>query len=171
MPRHSLSRNDLGCGIVWTTTGCLQEVAISHQVGEAKVSNLDVVVGVKEETGCQNCRGTADSLLGFEVAVYDVVTMAVLDSADHLLEEPAGLVLVHLPLSASERQYCHACTYPSLALGNNVVEQLLASVLHNHDDVGGSCDDLVAVFGQLLTLSISVTYSLIMCGWRSTLRY
>lgn len=41
------------------------------------------------------------SLLRLQVSVDDVMSMAILDSADHLLEEPPGLIFAHLLVSAA----------------------------------------------------------------------
>lgn len=79
-----------------------------------------------------------DSLFRLEITVHNVVTVAVLDGGNHLLEEAAGLVLVHA----------------ALALCDNVVEQLFARILHDHDDVCGRRDDLVPVACQRGTVEI-----------------
>lgn len=57
--------------------------------------------------------------------MYNLVSMAVLDCGNNLLEEAARLVFGHLDLF------------------NNVIEELCASILHDHDDVGRRCNDLV----------------------------
>ena len=63
--------------------------------------------------------------------MHNVMDVTVLDSTDHLLEKAPRLVLLHLRESAPARTITHA----SLALGDNVVEELLSCILHHHDDV------------------------------------
>ena len=45
----ALSRDDLGGGVVRRTARGLEEVAVAHDVGQAKVGNLDVQVLVEQE--------------------------------------------------------------------------------------------------------------------------
>jgi len=47
--RDSLSRDDLGGGVIGTPAGRLEKVSIAHDVGESKIGNLDVEVFIKEE--------------------------------------------------------------------------------------------------------------------------
>lgn len=62
-------------------------------------------------------------ILGLQVAMDNLVTMAVLDGADYLLEELAGLCLSHGTMI------------------DNVLEELGAGVLEDHDDLDWSSDD------------------------------
>lgn len=48
-PRNSLSRDDLGRGVIGTPAGRFEEVAIAHNVGESEIGNLDVEVFVEEK--------------------------------------------------------------------------------------------------------------------------
>lgn len=59
--------------------------------------------------------------------MYDVVRVTVVESAHDLLEEAPGLVLGHL------------------AAPDNVLEQLSAEVLDDHDDVRRRVYDVVAI--------------------------
>lgn len=62
-------------------------------------------------------------VLGLQVAMYNLVAMAVLDGADDLLEELACAVLGHL------------------AMVDDVVEQLRTSILEDHDNLCRCSDD------------------------------
>jgi len=79
-----LSRDDLGCGVVRRAAAGRQEVAVAHQVRQAKVGDLDLVV-VREQ-----------QVLGLEVAVHHHVSVAVLDARDDLLHDLASFVLRQL---------------------------------------------------------------------------
>ncbi|PLN78809.1 hypothetical protein BDW42DRAFT_174170 [Aspergillus taichungensis] len=110
-PGVELAGDDLGGGVVGAAAAGLEEVAVGHDVAEAEIGDLDVFLAVDEE------------VLGLEVAVDDLVAMAVLHGADDLLEELAGLgVVAAAPL-------------------DEVVEQLALGVLEDHDDVGLGGDD------------------------------
>lgn len=67
--------------------------------------------------------------------MHDVMRMAVLQRAHDLLEEAPRLVLWHL------------------AAPDDVIEQLAREVFDDHDDVGRSGDDIVAVYASLSALS------------------
>ena len=41
------SRNDLGSGVVWRATGCLQRQAITHYVRQTKVNQSDIEIFVQ----------------------------------------------------------------------------------------------------------------------------
>lgn len=70
----------------------------------------------------------------------NVMPVAILYRANHLLEEPSRLILAHL-LSA---RFPSRVAHPSLALCHDVVEQFLAGILHHHDHVGRRGDHLVS---------------------------
>ncbi|KAI3480495.1 hypothetical protein L1887_57341 [Cichorium endivia] len=107
------SGDDLGRGVVGAAAARLEKVAVGHDVGEAKVADLDVEVLVEQQ------------ILGLEVAVDDLVTVAVLHGADDLLEEAPCLWLGHA------------------AAVDNVLEEFAAGVFDDHDDVVGRGDDFV----------------------------
>ena len=46
---YSLARDDFRGGIIRTPATRLEKVAIRHQIRQAKVADLDVVVAIKEE--------------------------------------------------------------------------------------------------------------------------
>lgn len=85
--RVQLSRNHLRSGIVGTATAGLQEIAIRHDIAQPEIGDLDVLLAVDQQ------------VLWFQVAVNDLVSVAVFDGADDLLKELAGLVIVASPLS------------------------------------------------------------------------
>lgn len=46
---YLLSADDLGRGVVGTTARCLEEVTIGHDIGQTKVTDLDIVVLVEQQ--------------------------------------------------------------------------------------------------------------------------
>lgn len=87
------------------------------------------------------------SLFGFEIAVDDVVAVAVLDSAHYLLEEPPGVCLGHsADLCAPERQTSASTVgrgqHPGTHM-DDVVEELALEVFDDHDDVRMILDHVV----------------------------
>ncbi len=69
----------LRSSIVGTATAGLQKVPISHDIAEAKVSNLDVHFAVQKQ------------VLWLEVSVHHHVAMAILHTRRYLLEKAACL--------------------------------------------------------------------------------
>ena len=110
-----LATNDLGCRVVGTAAARLEEIPVGHDVAQPKVGNLDIQVLVQKQ------------IFWFQIPVHNLVTMAVLDSTEHLLEEAARLVLFHSPV------------------GDDVVEQFSTSILENHDDLAGGLDHSIAI--------------------------
>ena len=78
--------NDLRRSIIRTSTARLEEIAVLDLVAETEIGDLDVQVVVEEH------------VLGFEVAMYDLAFVRVVDAGDDLLEEAPGLGLVHAPV-------------------------------------------------------------------------
>lgn len=78
------------------------------------------------------------SLFGLEITVNNLVSMAVLDGTNDLLEEASGFVLGHLGVNRGSRGLAH------LAFGDNVVEEFFTGVFHDHDDICRSRDDFVS---------------------------
>mmetsp|Transcript_26940 Transcript_26940/g.75743 ORF Transcript_26940/g.75743 Transcript_26940/m.75743 type:complete len:310 (-) Transcript_26940:208-1137(-) len=106
--------DDLGRSIVGRPAGCPQKVPVPHQVGKAKVGNFDVQIGIQQE------------ILRLQVAMGNLLEVAVLDSRNDLVEEVAGLV---------SRQ---------ASFGHDVIEQLSSgNVLDDEEDIGGRVDDFV----------------------------
>ena len=68
-PGVQLAINDLGSRVVGRAAAGFQEVTVGHDVAQAEIGNLDIEVVVKQQ------------ILGLEIAVDDLVAMAVLDSA------------------------------------------------------------------------------------------
>lgn len=108
-----LAGDDLWSGVIWTPTACLQEVAVCHDIAQAKVGDFDMEVVVEQE------------ILGLQISMYNLMTVAVLDGAHDLLKELSSLVFLHLSMI------------------DNVVEELGPGVLKNHDDVGRRRDDSI----------------------------
>lgn len=71
----------LRSSIVGAATAGLQEVTITHDIAQPKVSNLDIHFAVKEE------------VLRFEVSVDHHVAVAVLHPRGDLLKEAASFFL------------------------------------------------------------------------------
>jgi hypothetical protein len=115
---------------------------------------------------CRVCIKFVCSLFRLQVPVHDVMPVAVLYRANHLLKEPAGFIFWHLRISA----YPHpsisvsgsarlsvrgGCTYTAFALLDNVIEQLLPCILHHHDHVRRRRNDLIPFTYQLRPNDIS----------------
>ena len=90
------------------------------------------------------------SLFRLQVTVHNVMSVAVLYSADHLLKEAAGFVLGHLCDQSTHTpdkwEYTRVnwrATHTALAFLNDIIEQLFPRVFHHHDDVRRGCDHLV----------------------------
>ena len=112
-PRVQAAGDDLGRGVVGTAAAGFEKVAVAHQVGEAKVADLDVEKLVEQQ------------VFGLEVAVGDLVLVAVVCGRDDLLKEAARFAFRQAPVV------------------DNVLEQLAARVLEDHDNVRRRRDDLV----------------------------
>ena len=119
--RDALAGDHLWCRVVRTAAARLEEVAVGHDVRQAKVADLDVEELVEQEAVAgvrlaQAGSGAGDSLLRLEVAVHDLVPVRVFDGTDDLLEEAPCLVLRHA------------------APVDDVLEQLAAGVLQCASD-------------------------------------
>jgi hypothetical protein len=88
----------------------------------------------------------------------NVVLMTVLEGCHHLLEDPP-----RVPLTNLKRQWMNGTcnkvgTYASFAEINNVLKELFARVLHDHDYISRRRDDLVSMVRA--SSSVHMTHSL-----------
>ena len=113
-----LPADDFGSGVVWRSARSLKEVTVGHDVAEAEVGNLDVQVRVEEQ------------VFWLQIAMHDLVAMAVFDGADDLLEKPPSRV------------------FGDLAVADEKIEQLPPGILDHHDDLLRGGDDGVPLFRQ-----------------------
>lgn len=60
-PGVKLAADNFRGGVVWAATGCFEKVAVLHDVGEAKIANLDVKLVIEKEAKRE--RGINASLL------------------------------------------------------------------------------------------------------------
>jgi hypothetical protein len=74
-PRVETRGDHFRRGVVGRAARRAQEFAVQEDIGEAKVSHLEVIVAVQQQ------------VLGLEIAVHDTVEVAVLDASDELLED------------------------------------------------------------------------------------
>lgn len=70
----------LRSSIVWTATAGFQEMPISHDIAQAKISNLDVHLAVQQQ------------VLWLEISVHHHVAMAVFHTRCNLLKESASFL-------------------------------------------------------------------------------
>mmetsp|Transcript_8808 Transcript_8808/g.28374 ORF Transcript_8808/g.28374 Transcript_8808/m.28374 type:complete len:234 (-) Transcript_8808:396-1097(-) len=75
--RVELARDDLRRRIVWRATRRLKKVAVLHHVGQAKVSDAQLLLRVEQQ------------ILGLKIAVDHRVLVAILHARDELLEHGA----------------------------------------------------------------------------------
>lgn len=79
------------------------------------------------EALCGVVQLTEEKIFGFEIPVYNHMTMTIVDSRDDLLEKSASLALFEF------------------AVFHDVVEELSSgNVLHNHEDIGRRRNNLIA---------------------------
>ena len=71
----------LGSSIIGTATAGLQKVAISHDIAQAKIGDLDIHFAVQKQ------------ILWLEVSVHNHIAMAVLYTRCDLLKEAASFLL------------------------------------------------------------------------------
>eukprot|EP00968_Pinguiococcus_pyrenoidosus_P008168 scaffold576_cov260-Pinguiococcus_pyrenoidosus.AAC.32 len=110
--RVEIAGDDLRGRVVRGPARGAQKLSVLHEVAEAEVGDLDVVVRIEQQ------------VLRLEVPMHDVVKVAVLHATDDLLHELSRLVRLQT------------------ALGNNVVEKLPARhVLHHNEDIRRRIDD------------------------------
>ena len=77
-PTQPPAETHLGGCVVGGSAGGFEEVSISHDVGEAKVSDLDVAFGVQQQ------------VFGFKVSVNHHVAMAILHTRNYLRGNGGG---------------------------------------------------------------------------------
>eukprot|EP00158_Paraphelidium_tribonemae_P006027 Partr_v1_DN27636_c0_g1_i2_m65048 len=113
-PSIQLARNDFGRGIIRRSTTSLEKVPVGHQIGQAKVGQLDVPIPVQQ------------NILGLQVPMHDIMTMTEIHGRYYLLKQPTRVPLGHL------------------AILNNQIEELTPGILHDHDDLGRCSQDLIS---------------------------
>jgi hypothetical protein len=76
-----LPGDDFWSSVVRATAAGLEEVAICHNITQTEIRNLNVLLVVDEQ------------VLGFQVTVYNLMSVAVFHRTNYLLEEFPGFVV------------------------------------------------------------------------------